>query len=85
MPDETNEVPVPNVQLHSGSFYVLSYQVANMDWIQPTATNEGQTGPFLTSDGRFRIFGSCNPAIGPCNLLTPVWSVGTSPGGGKKN
>jgi hypothetical protein len=76
------DMAVPSTRLEAGAYYYLVFQVndsdLNIDWIQPMAENiVTQTGPFLTGDGRILVYGSCNPNIGPCQIRTPIWYLGT--------
>jgi len=71
------EVTVPTARLQARAYYFLMFQVNNMDWIQPTATNDSQTSPFATDDGRIAVYWSCNPNLGPCEIRTPLWFLGT--------
>jgi len=64
-----------DVMLRARSHYRLSFQVSNVNWIQPYHTIAEDAAPFTTDDGRFLVYGFGQPPVGPLPFRTPTYSL----------
>lgn len=63
--------------LTAGSYYYLSFQVANTYWTLPVVNVPSDERPYTTDDGLFRVFGSSTRGDGPTFEPVPYFAITT--------